>query len=87
MEDAEKKVKEMFGALGMPERLRGSEDVGTEGVTAQEGEPSTQMNVRMPLRMKRCVKLLAARDNLSISEVMLRAIALYQERYGAAPDV
>jgi len=89
--DAAKKVKRMFSAIGRPPR---PEDVvGNLGLpaprrdAATSREPMVQVNVRLPVSVKKKVRLLAARDGVSISDLILEAIELYEERHGAAPDV
>jgi hypothetical protein len=52
-----------------------------------KGEPTVQLNLRVPPDVKMRVRLLAARDGLSLSELIIRAIALYEEEHGAAPKV
>lgn len=88
MSDAVDRVKKMFGGAESvaPERV-----VATEQPSAAEAEqttePMTQLNVRMPVKIKRRVRLLAARDNITISEVILRAIDYYEQAHGRAPEV
>ena len=90
MSDARKKVKSMFGMLGTPpaaELAVGNLDV-PHAVPAnrKKAEPSAQLNLRVPASAKRRVKVLAARDNITASEVVLRALELYEERHGRAPE-
>ncbi len=89
MNDAKKAVQRMF-SLGKPPRA--DEVVGNlQRVAPAEpespSEPMVQVNVRLPARLKKRVRLMAARDGISISELMHRAIALYEEKTGAAPDL
>lgn len=90
MSDAAKKVKAMFAGLGKPPRAEeavGNLKLPAIEVEARSSEPMVQINVRLPATVKKRVRLLAARDGVSISEVMLRAIELYEETHGRAPDV
>lgn len=90
MNDARKKVKSMFAQLGLPPAA--SLTVGNLEVphAAPKGraksEPSAQLNLRVPASAKRRVKVLAARDNITASEVVLRALELYEEKHGRAPE-
>lgn len=88
MSDAAKKVKRMFAALGKAPRP--DETVGNLGLPAPvvprpPSETMVQINVRLPSSVKKRVRLLAARDGISISEMILRGIELYEERNGKAP--
>lgn len=92
MTDAAKKVKAMFAGLGKPPRAEeavGNLHLAPMDVEAERksSEPMVQINVRLPASVKKRVRLLAARDGVSISEVMLRAIDLYEQTHGRAPDV
>jgi len=91
MTDAKKKVQSVFASIGVPPSP--SEVVGNlETRRAGPGrppkaEPSAQLNLRVPVRVKRRVRVLATRDNISLSEVIIRAVALYEERHGSAPEL
>ena len=91
MSDAKKKVQSMFASIGSPPTP--SEVVGNLVVERQgpgrprNSEPSAQLNLRVPMSVKRRVRVLATRDNISLSEVVVRAIALYEERHGSAPNL
>lgn len=91
MSEAAKKVKQMFAGLGKPPRPEetiGNLELRAPIVSEQKpSEPMVQINVRLPASVKKRVRLLAARDGVSISEVMLRAIDLYEQTHGRAPDV
>jgi len=87
---AARAVKKMFGALGAPPKPEAAGDTLSlpAGQAAREKSDRTeQLNLRVPLSLKRRVRLLAARDNISLSEVVIRAIDLYEERHGRAPDL
>ncbi len=91
MSDAKKKVQSMFASIGSPPSP--SEVVGNLGAPRagpgrpRKPEPSAQLNLRVPVAVKRRVRVLATRDNISLSEVIVRAVALYEERHGSAPDL
>ena len=90
MSDARKKVKSMFEQMGQPptaDMVVGNLEI----VDASPGgrtktEPSTQLNLRVPVSAKRRVKLLAARDNVTAAEVVMRALELYEEKHGGLPE-
>ena len=91
MSDAKKKVKDMFSGFGAPPAPEDA--VGNLQIPHMtpdkkvKAEPTTQLNLRVPQSTKRRVRVLAARDNISLSELMVRALALYEEHYGRAPDL
>lgn len=91
MTDAKKKVQSMFASIGTPPLP--SEVVGNLVIERQgpgrprKSEPTAQLNLRVPVTVKRKVRVLATRDNISLSEVIVRAVALYEERHGSAPDL
>ena len=72
------------------EQLRRAE-VGHEPVAVPEPQPSTeetaalvQLNLRVGQALRRRVRMLAARDDLSHSELIDLAIALYEDTHGRA---
>ena len=89
MSDSRKIVKSMFG-LGSPPPANmtvGNLEVPHAAPVARtKSEPSTQLNLRVPVSAKRRLKVLAARDNVTASELVLRALELYEEKYGRAPE-
>ncbi len=91
MTNAKKKVQAMFADFGAPPSA--NDVVGnlqiphTAPVRKIKSEPTTQLNLRVPESIKRRVRVLAARDNLSLSDLVLKAIALYEERHGSAPNI
>ena len=91
MSDARKKVKSMFEALAEPpspaQAVGNLEIPHVSAGRRAKTEPMTQLNLRVPVSVKRKVRVLAARDSVSLSEVILRAVALYEERHGSAPDL
>lgn len=88
--DAAKKVKQMFKGLGRvpsPAETVGSLTVPARPSPREKVEPSAQLNLRVPASTKKRVRVLAARDNLTLSEVVMRAIDLYEETHGKAPEL
>lgn len=90
MSDAAKKVKSMFAKLGTaPSAQEAVHNLRLPPVVpkSEPTEPLVQVNVRVPASVKKKLRLMAARDGKGISDVVLEAIALYEERHGQAPDV
>lgn len=89
--DAVQKVKRMFAGLGQPPRP--SEAPGNlkkearKQVGRPRGEPTVQLNLRVPPEVKRRVRILATRDKLSLSDVVMRALDLYEAKHGKAPEI
>lgn len=87
---AAKAMKGMLAELGKPPRP--NEIVGT----LQSGEPrapaqrveeaSVQLNLRVPASVKHRVRVLAARDDLTLSELVTRALDLYEQANGNRDD-
>lgn len=48
-------------------------------------EPSVQFNLRLPASVKKRIRLLAARDNVSMSDIVLRGVDLYEDKHGKLP--
>ena len=87
---AAQKVKRMFANLGEAPKeteTRGNLRIAAAPRGRPKGDPTVQLNLRVPPEIKKRVRLVAARDGLSLSEVVLRALALYEEKHGAAPKV
>jgi hypothetical protein len=53
----------------------------------RKAEKMAQLNLRVPGEIKDRVRILAARDRIEMSQVVIEAIALYEARYGAAPKL
>ena len=86
--DAAEKVRRMFRGLRSPPSERetlGNLNVPAIGRGRPRGDPTVQLNLRVPPEMKKRVRLLAARDGHSLSELVMHAIALYEEKHGSAP--
>ena len=88
--DAAHRVKQMFkGLAGPPSEVEalGNLRLPAAGRGRPKGEPTVQLNLRVPPDVKKRVRLLAARDGHSLSALVLRALELYEEKHGAAPKV
>ena len=46
-----------------------------------------QLNLRVPEELKYRLRILATRDRREMSDIVIEAIALYEERFGAAPSL
>jgi hypothetical protein len=46
-----------------------------------------QLNLRVPEEVKDRVRILAARDRIEMSEIVIEGIALYEAKYGTAPKL
>lgn len=82
--DAAKKVKRMFRNLGTPPPPTGA--IGNLALPAPEtrerSDRTEQLNVRVPPGFTKRVRQLATRDDISKAEVVIRGVALYEEKYG-----
>ncbi len=89
--DAVRKVKKMFAGFGKapsPDEVVGNLQLdAVRPVGRPRGEPTVQLNLRVPPALKQRVRVLAARDNVSLSDIVVRAIALYEEKHGAVPEL
>ena len=87
--DAKKKVKRMFASLGTPPLPQAT--VGSlllrSPQAREKSDRTEQLNLRVPPNLKKRIRLLATRDDISLSEVIIRAVELYEEKYGAAPEI
>jgi len=87
-DSAAKKVQRMFRNLGAPPPP--SAAAGNLALPAPEArersDRTEQMNLRVPLGLKKKVRRLATRDEISLGEVVIQAIALYEEKYGAVAE-
>jgi hypothetical protein len=88
-DDPAKAVREMFGAMGAPPGAQlALDNLNTpEPHVREKSDRVEQLNARVPGGHKKRVRLLATRDGITVSELVVRAIALYEERYGAAPEL
>lgn len=88
--EAARKLQQKFARLGRPPVP--TETVGNLGriepvVAPPSSEPSVQLNLRVPEKVKHRVRVLAVRDRLTLSEVVVKAVELYEEKYGRAPEI
>ena len=89
MSDARKKVKSMVERIGEPpsaDMVVGNLEITHAAPGGRKTEPSTQLNLRVPVSAKRRVKVLAARNSLTAAEVVMRALELYEEKHGPIPE-
>ena len=63
---------ETTGSLGRPEQSRGF--AGEEGLT--------QLNFKIPASMKKHIKQLAVRDNITLLTMLNRMLELYEKEHG-----
>lgn len=88
--EAAKKVKRMFGGLGNPpppEAAGSNLALPADAALKEKSDRTEQLNSRVPPNFKKRVRLLATRDDISQSEVIIRGVELYEEKYGAAPEL
>lgn len=80
---ARREVKRMFreglGAAPPPEAAVGSLRASAGKSVRQKSDRTEQLNVRVPAELKKRVRQLAMRDGISISEVIVRALGLYDD--------
>lgn len=82
---ATKAMKGLLAELGKPPRP--DEIVGTlqsdePKIPMQRAEEaSVQLNLRVPASVKQRVRILAARDDVTLSELVTRAIDLYEQHH------
>lgn len=80
-----KAMKTLVSSLGRPPRadeVIGTLDTPAAPAAQTSGEASVQLNLRVPARVKQRVRLLAARDGITHSELVMRALAQYEESGG-----
>jgi hypothetical protein len=53
----------------------------------RKAEKMAQLNLRVPEETKDRVRVLAARDRIEMSQVVMEAIELYEAKYGVAPKL
>jgi hypothetical protein len=85
-----KKVRRMLSSLGAPpppDAVVGNLAISPSEQPRPRSNRTEQLNLRVPPPLKKRVRLLATRDDISLSELIIRAIALYEEKHGPAPDV
>jgi len=87
---AAKRVKKMIGLGAPPTPQETRNTLQRDGyASAERGrvEPTVQLNLRVPGHVKHCVRVLALRDRISQSDLVVRAIELYEEKHGRAPEL
>ena len=88
---ARKQLQRMFhnelGTPPAPEAAVGNLALRAPASVREKSDRTEQLNLRVPFTLKKRVRLLATRDEISLSEVIIRAVALYEEKYGAAPEL
>ena len=91
--DTARRLREKF-RLGTPPAATDTKgNLTAPGATARRGgrkrkaEHMTQLNLRVPEEVKARVRILAARDRIEMADVVMEAIELYEEKYGAAPKL
>lgn len=89
MSDAAKRLKRHFLGVSPP-----TAESAVNNLTRTVGrpprprsEPSVQFNLRLPMSAKKRIRLLAARDSITMSDVVLRGIDLYEEKNGTLPKL
>ena len=70
---------EATGNLPAPKPRRGGRK--------RKAEHMAQLNLRVPEEVKARVRILAARDRIEMADVVMEAIELYEQKYGAAPKL
>ena len=88
--DAARRVREKF-RLGRPPGVDGAKMLfdaipGRPG-RKRKAEKMAQLNLRVPQAVKDRVRILAARDRIEMSEVIMEGIQLYEAKYGVAPTL
>ncbi len=79
-----KAMKALASGLGRPPRpedVVGNLDAPPTAKPHSSEDASVQLNLRVPATVKHRVRALAARDGITNSELVTRAIALYEESY------
>lgn len=89
--DAAKRLKDKF-SLGTPPAPDDAKGNLLSGERRRPGrkrraERMAQLNLRVPEEAKDRVRILAARDRIEMSDVVLEGIALYEAKYGVAPKL
>ena len=89
-DEAARRIREKF-RLGNPPVAADAKRI-LAGVPGKPGrkrkaEHMAQLNLRVPQAVKDRVRILAARDRLEMSEVIMEAIDLYEAKFGRAPTL
>ena len=89
-DEAARKVQAKFGHGSPPTREDVKGYLGEALARVRPGrkrkaEKMTQLNLRVPEELKHRLRILATRDRCEMSDIVIEAIKLYEDRYGAAP--
>ena len=91
--DTARRLREKF-RMGSPPSASDTEGhLTSPAPTARRGgrkrkaEHMAQLNLRVPEEVKDRVRILAARDRIEMSEIIIECIALYEAKYGPAPKL
>ena len=84
--DAKKTVQSTFGAPPPPAAARANLSLPTP-FAREKTDRTEQLNLRVPPSIKKRVRMLAARDDVSLSDLIIEAIALYEDKHGAPSDL
>lgn len=88
--EARRKLRQMFANdLGTPppaDAVLGNLATPAMQPRRDKSDRTEQLNLRVPRNFKKRVRRLATRDDITISEVMIRALDLYEQKYGAAAE-
>jgi len=89
--DAARRIKEKFQLGRPPATTDGAADLllapSRRPGRKRRAEKMAQLNLRVPEEVKDRVRILAARDRMEMSEIIIEGIALYEAKYGAAPKL
>ena len=89
-EEAARKLQAKFGHGSPPPREDVKGNLGEALAKQRPGrkrkaEKMAQLNLRVPEEFKHRLRILATRDRCEMSDIVIEAIKLYEDRYGAAP--
>ena len=91
--DTARRLREKFRMGSPPSTRETSGQLSTPVATAHRGgrkrkaERMAQLNLRVPEEVKDRVRILAARDRMEMADIVIEAVGLYEEKYGAAPNL
>jgi hypothetical protein len=79
----------MFSGIGEPPSPQlALDNLNTpEQHVRQKSDRVEQLNARVPHGHKKRVRLMAARDGITVSDLIVEAIALYEKKHGAPPEL
>ncbi len=87
-EDAVRTLRERFagvGSSGQPELALENLNVA-EPQVRPKSDRTEQLNARVPKGTKKRVRLMAARDGINLSDVVLEGLALYEAKHGRVAE-